>query len=99
MTYCTSEFMLLLQLKVIVATYLEVDEAVLVHVEGAEDVVAELLCVAAREEHLVHVDELGGRQLTVGAVLLWTHQANTSVVLQLQLHRANVQIRFNLHSL
>ena len=49
---------------------LEVYVAVLVGVEGPEDVVAELLGVARREEHLVHVDELDRRQPPVGAVLL-----------------------------
>jgi len=49
---------------------LEVDEAVLVGVEGPEDVVTELLGVAAGEKHLVHVDELDGREAAVGAVLL-----------------------------
>ncbi len=49
---------------------LEVDVAVLVRVEGPEHVVAELLGVARREEHLVHVDELDGRQPPVRAVLL-----------------------------
>jgi len=48
----------------------EVDEAVLVRVEGSEDMVAELLGVAAREEQLVHVHKLGRGQPTVGAVLL-----------------------------
>ena len=35
-----------------------------------EHVVAELLGVARGEEHLVHVDELDGREAAVGAVLL-----------------------------
>ena len=48
----------------------EVDEAVLVGVEGSEDVVTELLGVPGGEEHLVHVDELDGGQPSVGAVLL-----------------------------
>ena len=50
--------------------YLEVDVAVLVGVEGSEDVVAKLLGVAAGEEHLVHVNELDWGQAAVGAVLL-----------------------------
>ena len=37
---------------------LEVDVAVLVRVEGPEDVVAELLGIPRGEEHLVHVNEL-----------------------------------------
>ncbi len=49
---------------------LEVDVSVLVGVEGAEDVVAELLSVARREKHLVHVDKLDRRQSAVRAVLL-----------------------------
>merc|ERR1719402_10121 len=46
---------------------LEVDGSALVGVEGPEDVVAELLGVAAGEEELVHVDELGGAERAVGA--------------------------------
>ena len=49
---------------------LEVNVAVLVGVEGAEHVVAELLGVARWEEHLVHVDKLDGGQSTIGAILL-----------------------------
>ena len=49
---------------------LEVDVAVLVGVERAEHVVAELLRVAAGEEELVHVYKLGRSQAAVGAVLL-----------------------------
>ena len=49
---------------------LEVNVAVLVGVERAEHVVAELLGVAAGEEQLVHVDKLGRGQTAVGAVLL-----------------------------
>ena len=51
-------------------SYLEVDIAVLIHVECAEHVVAELLGVPRREEHFVHVDELGRRQPAVWTVLL-----------------------------
>ena len=53
-------------------TRLEVDVTVLVHVERPEHVVTELLGIARREEHLVHIDELDGRQLAVRAVLLKT---------------------------
>ena len=53
-------------------THLEVDVTVLVHVERPEHVVAELLGVAGREEHLVHVDKLDRRQLAVRTVLLKT---------------------------
>ena len=49
---------------------LEVDVSVLVGVERAEHVVAELLRVTAREEQLVHVHELGRGEAAVGAVLL-----------------------------
>ena len=56
--------------KVSSIAHLKVDVPVLVHVEGAEHVVAELLRVAGREEHLVHVHELVRRQAAVGAVLL-----------------------------
>ena len=48
----------------------EIYEPIFVRVKGAEDVVAELLCVAAREEQLVHVNELGRGQPAIGAVLL-----------------------------
>ena len=48
---------------------LEVDVAVLVRVEGPEDVVAELLGVARGEEHLVHVDELDRGESAIRAVL------------------------------
>merc|ERR1712038_1309432 len=41
----------------------------LLSVEGAEDVVAELLGVATGEEELVHVDELGRAERAVGTVL------------------------------
>jgi len=48
---------------------LKVDVSVLVHVEGPEDVVTEFLGVAAREEHLVHVDEFVGGEAAVRTVL------------------------------
>jgi len=48
---------------------LKVDVPVLVGVEGAEDMIAELLGIARWEEHLVHVHELDWRQPAVGAVL------------------------------
>lgn len=38
-------------------TYLEIDVAILVHVECTEDVITEFLRVARGEEHFVHVDE------------------------------------------
>lgn len=55
-------------------THLEIDVAIFVHVERAEHVVAELFGVARRKEHFVHVDELGGRQAAIGAILLWTRK-------------------------
>jgi len=48
----------------------EIYEPIFVRVEGAEDVVAELLRVATREEQLVHVNELGRGEPAIGAVLL-----------------------------
>ena len=48
----------------------EIYEPIFVGVKGAEDVVAELLCVPTREEQLVHVDELGRGEPPIGAVLL-----------------------------
>ena len=50
----------------------EIYEPIFVRVEGAEDVVAELFCVATREAQLVHVNELGRGQPAIGAVLLET---------------------------
>lgn len=50
--------------------YLEIDVSVLVHVECAEHMVAELDGIAGWEEHLVHIHELGGSQSAVGAILL-----------------------------
>ena len=50
--------------------YLEIDVSVLVHVECAEHMIAELDGIAGWEEHLVHIDELGGSQPAVGAILL-----------------------------
>jgi hypothetical protein len=63
------------------ATYLKINESIFVHVERAENVVAELFSVAAGEEHLVHVHELGRRQLSVRTVLLQAKQTETSVSL------------------
>ena len=48
----------------------EVNVSILVGIEGSENVIAELLCVATREKHLVHVDELDRGQSTIGAILL-----------------------------
>ena len=48
----------------------EIDETVLVCVEGSENVVAELFRVSAGEKHLVHVYKLDRRQPAVGAILL-----------------------------
>jgi len=48
----------------------EVNEPILVGVEGSEHVVTELLGVARGEEELVHVNKLGRGQPAVGAVLL-----------------------------
>ena len=47
----------------------EVNVSVLVSVEGSENMIAELLGVATREKHLVHVDELDRGKSAVGAVL------------------------------
>ena len=52
--------------------HLEVDVAVLVHVERPEHVITELLGVARGEEHLVHVDKLHGGELAIRTVLLKT---------------------------
>lgn len=41
--------------------HLKIDVAILVHVECAENMVAEFLRVAGREEHFVHVDKLRRR--------------------------------------
>jgi len=50
--------------------YLKVNITIFVHVERAEDVIAKLFGVTAREKHLVHVHKFGGRQLPIGTVLL-----------------------------
>lgn len=50
--------------------YLEVDVAVLVHVEGAEHMVTELYSVPGWEEHLIHVYKFSWGQPAVRAVLL-----------------------------
>jgi hypothetical protein len=63
------------------ASYLKINESIFVHVERAENVVAELFSVAAGEEHLVHVHELGRRQLSIRTVLLQAKQTETSVSL------------------
>jgi len=63
-------------------SYLKIDESVFVHVERAENVVAEFFGVAAGEEHLVHVDELGRRQLSVRTVLLQTKTSGRSQKVQ-----------------
>ena len=47
----------------------EVNVSILVGIEGSENVIAELLCVATREKHLVHVDELDRGESAVGTVL------------------------------
>lgn len=50
--------------------YLEIDVAVLVHVERPEHMVTKLLGIARRKEHLVHVDEFGRCQTTIWTILL-----------------------------
>lgn len=52
-------------------THLKIDVAVFVHVERAENMVAELFGIARREEHFVHVDEFSWRQTAIGTILLW----------------------------
>ena len=47
----------------------EVNVTILVSVEGSENMIAELLSIATREKHLVHVDELDRGQSAIGAVL------------------------------
>lgn len=41
--------------------HLKIDVAIFVHVECAENVIAEFLRVAGREEHFVHVNEFRWR--------------------------------------
>jgi hypothetical protein len=68
-------------------TNLEVNVSILVGVEGPECMVAELLAVAAREQHFVHVHELRRRQLPIRTVLLLTpymdmqERRNTTLVI------------------
>lgn len=63
--------------KLTLSLYLKIYVAVLIHVECAEHVVAELHCVPGGEEHLVHVHELGGRQSPVRTVLLQHYNTHT----------------------
>ena len=56
--------------------HLKVDVAIFIHVKGTEDVVAKFLCVAAREKHLVHVDEFVRSEAAVRTVLLHKRKTN-----------------------
>lgn len=51
-------------------TYFKVNKSVLVSIERAEDVIAELFGVPVRKEHFVHVDEFGRRESPARTVLL-----------------------------
>ena len=52
------------------SSYLEVDFAAVVRVEGPEDMLAELFSVSLGEKTRVYLEKLCPRQLTVWAVLL-----------------------------
>lgn len=56
--------------------YLEVNVAILVHIECTENMIAEFHGVPRWEEHLVHVNELGRGEPSVGAILLQVKQTN-----------------------
>ena len=60
--------------------YLEVDVTIFVRVECPEHVIAELFGISTREEHFVHVDELGRRQLPIWAILLGSKEIGPNYV-------------------
>jgi hypothetical protein len=51
-------------------SYLKIDVAIFVHVECAKDMITKFLGIARWKEHFVHIDELGGCEFAVRAVLL-----------------------------